>query len=101
MSEDSKEDILVISDGCVDWDNTWTLNSACSYHYTSHREWFHTYDRSNDGGSVSLGNDHPCLVAGVGTIRVRMFDGVVRTLSNVKHVPELKKILISLGYLKK
>ena len=39
------------------------------------------------------------MVAGVGTIRVRMYDGVIRTLSNVKHVPELKKNLISLGYL--
>ena len=99
VSEDNREDILVVLDGCVDWDNTWMLDSACSHHYTSHREWFHTYDRSNKGGSVSLGDDHPCLVAGVGTIRVRMYDGVVRTLSNVKHVPELKKNLISLDYL--
>ena len=99
MSEGSRKDILVVSDGCVDWDNTWMLDSTCSHHYTSHRERFHTYDSSNDGGSVSLGDDRPCLVAGVGTIRVRMFDGVVRTLSNVKHVPELKKKLISLGYM--
>ena len=99
MSEDSKEDILLVSDGYVDWDNTWMLDSACTYHYTSHREWFHTYDRSNDRGSASLGDDHPCLVVGVDTIRVRMYDGMVRTLSNVKHIPELKKNLISLGYL--
>ena len=78
---------------------TWMLDSACTYHYTSHREWFHTYDRPNNRGSISLGDDHPCLVAGVGTIRVRMFDGVVRTLSNVKYVLELKKNLISLDYL--
>ena len=99
MSEGSREDILLAFDGRVDWDNTWMLNLACTYHYTSHREWFHSYDRSNDGGSVSRGDDHPCLVAGVGTVRVRMYDEVVRTLSNVKHVPELKKNLISLGYL--
>ena len=28
-----------------------------------------------------------------------MFDGVIRTLTYVRHVPELKKILISLGLL--
>ena len=50
---------------------------------------------------MSLGDDHPCQVAGVGTIRVRMYDGIIRTLTNVKHVPELKKNLISLGYLEK
>ena len=54
-----------------------------------------------DGGSVSLGDDHSCKIAGVGTIRVRMYDGVIHTLSNVKHVPELKKNLIFLGYLEK
>ncbi|KAG8482827.1 hypothetical protein CXB51_024187 [Gossypium anomalum] len=33
----------------------------------------------------------------VGTIKVKMFDGVVRTLSDVRHVPELKRNLISLS----
>ena len=28
-----------------------------------------------------------------------MFDGIARTLMNVKHIPELKKNLVSLGYL--
>ena len=30
-----------------------------------------------------------------------MFDGVVQTLTYVKHVPELKKNLVSLGYLER
>ena len=74
------------------------LDSTCSHHYTSHWEWFATYQKI-DGGSVSLGDDHPCKLAGVGIVRVRMYDGVIQTLKNVKHVPELKKNLISLGML--
>ena len=35
----------------------------------------------------------------VGTVRIKMFDDVVRTLGNVKHVPDLKRNLISLGTL--
>ncbi|KAG8478984.1 hypothetical protein CXB51_028893 [Gossypium anomalum] len=35
----------------------------------------------------------------VRTIKVKMFDGVVRTLSDVQHVPELKRNLISLSTL--
>ncbi|KAK5772363.1 hypothetical protein PVK06_048648 [Gossypium arboreum] len=35
----------------------------------------------------------------IGTINVKMFDGVVRTLSDVRHVPELKRNLISLSTL--
>ncbi|XP_038975178.1 uncharacterized protein LOC120106276 [Phoenix dactylifera] len=50
---------------------------------------------------MSLGDDHPCKVAGVGNIKVRMYDGVIRILTNVKYVSELKKNLISLGYLEK
>ena len=74
------------------------LDSTCSHHYTSHREWFATYQKA-DGGSVSLGDDHSCEVAEIGSIRVRMYDGIIRTLSNVKHVPKLKKKLIFLDYL--
>ncbi|XP_070042459.1 uncharacterized protein [Nicotiana tomentosiformis] len=36
---------------------------------------------------------------GEGTIQVRMHDDVVRTLTDVRYVPELKKNLISLGTL--
>ena len=50
---------------------------------------------------MTLGNNHPCKVAGIGTVKVRMFDGIVRTLTNVKHIPELEKNLVSLGYLER
>ena len=34
-----------------------------------------------------------------GTVKIKMFDGVVRVLSNVRHVPDHRKNLISLGVL--
>ncbi|KAG8480196.1 hypothetical protein CXB51_024912 [Gossypium anomalum] len=46
-----------------------------------------------------MGNNTSCKIAGVGTIKVKMFDGVVRTLSDVRYVPELKRNLISLSTL--
>ncbi|GJX46602.1 hypothetical protein Tco_0271792 [Tanacetum coccineum] len=52
-----------------------------------------------DGGHVFMGNDSPCKVIGIGTIQIRMHDGVVRTLTDVHHVPDLKKNLILLGVL--
>ena len=48
---------------------------------------------------MTLGDDHSCKVAGIENVQVRMFDGIVRTLTNVKHIPELKKNLVLLGYL--
>ncbi|KAK2968054.1 hypothetical protein RJ640_015236 [Escallonia rubra] len=59
---------------------------------------FATY-RSFDGGKVLMGNDVTCKVVGIGSIQIRMHDGIVRTLTDVRHVPELRKILISLGTL--
>src|SRR3954464_14589736 len=52
-----------------------------------------------DGGSVLMGNDAACNIIGIGNIRMRMFDGQVRTLSNVRHVPDMRKNLLSLGAL--
>lgn len=52
-------------------------------------------------GCVTLGDAYPCKVAGIGTIKVRMFDRMVWTLTNVKHVLKLKENLVSLDYLKR
>ncbi|GJX75491.1 transposable element [Tanacetum coccineum] len=88
---------LVLS--VVDYKGTplaWIMDSACSFHMSPNRDWFVTYEEF-DGGNVFMGNDSPCKVVGIGTIQIRMHDGVVRTLTDVRHVPDLKKNLISLG----
>uniref|UniRef100_A0A2N9G8B6 CCHC-type domain-containing protein n=1 Tax=Fagus sylvatica TaxID=28930 RepID=A0A2N9G8B6_FAGSY len=50
-------------------------------------------------GSVQMGNDGTSTIIGMGTIKIKMFDGVVRTLEEVRHIPDMKKNLISLGTL--
>ena len=44
-------------------------------------------------------NNIPYKIVGIGTIRIKMFDGVVRTLGDVRYVPDLKRNLISLSTL--
>ncbi|KAK3002885.1 hypothetical protein RJ639_019249 [Escallonia herrerae] len=44
-------------------------------------------------------NDVVCEVMGICTIKIKMFDGIVRTLCDVRYIPDLKKNLISLGTL--
>jgi hypothetical protein len=46
-----------------------------------------------------MGNSIPCKIVGVGSIRIRMFNGIVMELMDVRYVPELKSNLISLGVL--
>ena len=65
---------------------------------TPNKDWFNTY-RSVNSVSVLMGNVASCKVVGIGNIKIKMFDGVVRTLGDVRHVPDLSKNLISLGTL--
>ena len=43
-----------------------------------------------------MGNNASCKVTGIGTVCIRMFDGVVHTLGDIRHVSNLKRNLISL-----
>jgi len=52
-----------------------------------------------DCGVVLMGNDSQCKVAGIGTVQIKTNDDVVRTLVNVRYIPDLKRNLISLGTL--
>ena len=45
------------------------------------------------------GRDHPCIMEGVGTIQIKMFDGMIRKLKEERYVPQLKRNLISIGVL--
>jgi len=63
-----------------------------------HKDWFSTYDLV-DSTVVHMGNNTQCNVTEIGTVKIKTHDGAVKTLSNVCHVPDLKRNLISLGTL--
>ena len=52
-----------------------------------------------DGENILMGNSMPCKTIGIDTIKIRMYDGIVRILSNVRHVSDLKKKLFFLTLL--
>ena len=45
-----------------------------------------------------MGDDHMCK--GMGTVRIKMEDVIVRELKEMRYVPQLKKNLVSIGALK-
>ncbi|KAK2986265.1 hypothetical protein RJ640_021834 [Escallonia rubra] len=98
VAEDNSDGADVLSVTISSSDGGWILDTGCSYHMCPNRNSFATY-RSFDGGKVLMGNDVACKVVGIGSIQIRMHDGIVRTLTDVRHVPELRKNLISLGTL--
>ena len=68
----------------------WLSDSGATFHVYPKREWFSTFENIN-GGIVFMGNDHTCQMVGIGTVRMKMFDGVVRELTEVRYVPTLRK----------
>ena len=76
----------------------WILDTRATYHLCPIKEWFTDFCNL-ESGAVMIGNNQPCRTMEIGTIRVKMFDGMVRELKKVRFVPALKKNLISVGAL--
>ena len=97
-SKSDDGDVLSVSSSRDHLMDFWIMDSACYYHMTPNKYWFDTY-RLVNSSSVLMGNDASSRVVGMGNIRVKMFDGVIRMLCDVRHVPDLRKNMISLGTL--
>jgi len=95
---ESDGDVLCVTTNENNCAVEWVLDSGCTFHMCPHRDWFSSYEPPNSG-VVLIGNDAQCNVVGVRTIQIKTHDGVVRTLTNVRHVLNLKRNLISLGTL--
>ena len=78
--------------------DSWIMDLTCSYHMMPNKDWFDTKKLVNSGSTL-MGNDASCRAVEIGSIKVNMFDGVIRMLCDVRHVPNLRKNLISLGTL--
>ena len=78
--------MLSVSSVTDSLNNSWLLDYACSFHVTLYRNRFDTY-RSVNCGFVQMGNDATCTIIQMRTIKIKMSDGVVRTLEEVKHIP--------------
>lgn len=64
-----------------------------------YKELFDTYKECN-ATTTLIRNCSSSKIIRIGTIKVMMLNGIVRTLTNVKHVLKLRKILIFLGTLR-
>ncbi|KAL8170225.1 hypothetical protein V2J09_022029 [Rumex salicifolius] len=92
-------DMLATTDSdAQDTTNEWIIDSGCTFHMCPYKDWFLTYQTVRNH-HVLLGNNAPCKVLGVGTVKLKTHDGVERTLSEVRHILDLRRNIISLGTL--
>ena len=75
---------------------SWVVDSGASFHATPHRKYFQDYAQG-DFGHVYLGEDEPCQIIGMGKVQIKKNNGNQWLLKEVRHVPYLRKNLISIG----
>jgi len=75
----------------------WVLNTGSTYHICHRRELYASF-KELDGDLMSMGDDYTCQLVGKGTIRIKMYDGTMRVLKDVKYIPHMMKnwILVEL-----
>ena len=98
MAEDDKSDFSLACVSSVTSIDEWLCDSACSFHMCLRNEWFFNFTEL-DGDVVYLADNQPCKIAGIGSISLKNHDGSTRVLTDVRYIPKLEKILISLGTL--
>jgi len=46
---------------------------------------------------IIIENDVACQMVWIGTVRIKMFDSMIRDLTDVRYAPQMKKNIISVG----
>ena len=93
--------IIVCDDGCVclaAQDSNQVTDSNASFHVTSHGDFFRSYT-VGDFGNVGMGNSGTSKIVGIGDICLETSIGSKLILKDVRHVPDIRLNLISIGRL--
>ena len=74
------------------------MDSGASFYTTPHREIIQNYV-AGDFGKVYLADSSALDVVGMGNVRILLPNGSVWLLEKVRHIPDLRRNLISVGQL--
>jgi hypothetical protein len=98
-SDNSDGDCLVVFVGCVSCNYERILDSACSFHISCNKDRLSSYELMQSGDVVLMGYNNSREIMGIGSVRIRMHDGMIRTSTKVIHGPGMARNLISLNNL--
>ena len=77
----------------------WWFDSGVTLHVCNNKEQFRTYDEFSIEQQVLMGNHNKAKIVGNGTVDVKMSSGKMLILTNVFHVPNIKKNFVSANLL--
>ncbi|WVZ15791.1 hypothetical protein V8G54_013357 [Vigna mungo] len=79
-------------------DCTWIVDTGASFHVTPHEGFFSSYEKG-DFRTVKMGNHVTSKIVGIGEVTLMTENGNKLVLKEVRHVPEMRLNLISVGKL--
>ncbi|KAL0413455.1 UNVERIFIED_CONTAM: hypothetical protein Sradi_1547200 [Sesamum radiatum] len=79
--------------------NDWWYDSGATIHVCNDKNLFKDYEIATEGQKVLMGNANTATVLGKGTVEVHFTSGKKLLLTNVLHVPEIRKNLVSAALL--
>ena len=74
------------------------VDTTSSFHITARRDFFSSYT-SGSFGWVRMGNEAKCEIVGMGDVELETSIGCKLIMKDVRHVPEMRFSLISVGKL--
>lgn len=88
--------VAVVSEVHLVNDNKdWWVDTGATRHICGDRNQFTTYQSINGGEKLFMGNASASSVAGKGNVVLKLTSGKQLTLTDVLHVPEIRKNLVS------
>jgi hypothetical protein len=90
------QDALILSIDNISM--SWVVDSRDSFHAKTHRKHFLDYVQG-DFGQVHLGDDAPCKNVRMGKVKIKKSNENQWFLKEVRHVPYIRKTIISTGKL--
>ena len=95
VTKEVQNALLLAVDSPLD---NWVFDSEASFHTTPHREIIQNYVAS-DFGKVYLADGPALDVVGMGDVRILLPNRCIWLLEKVRHIPDLRRNLISIGQL--
>ncbi|KAK8926157.1 hypothetical protein KSP39_PZI018485 [Platanthera zijinensis] len=97
-----EDDVIIVGDDVTAAlscdDRCWIVESGASTHVSHNRELFATYT-THDCGVLRMGNGDTSKVLGRGDMHLKTSTGALLVLRDVRHVPDIRFNLISVGRL--
>lgn len=83
-------DSVVLNLSDVDLRKEWIIDSICLFHMCPTKLWFESFTNL-DEGHVILGNNKSYKIMGIGSIGLKMFNGMEMLLQEIIYISKLKK----------